>query len=98
MIIDSVLLKEKERNRMMLEEYGNILSSLPKGSIIKKNGGYFYLKYRENGKVIDKYIGKDDEKIKELSYKIEQRKHIEKMIVELKNEEKRISKMMGVNK
>ena len=60
-----------------------LLSTLPKGSIVKKkiNGDfYYYLKYRKGKKIVDEYLGKEFPQ--ELSDKLDERKKLE---VELKN-------------
>ena len=49
----------------------------------------YYLKYREAGKVCDKYIGKDPQKVSELKEQLEQRKHYEKMLASLRQEQRR---------
>lgn len=95
MIIDIVLNNEKKRNLQMIEQYESLLLTLPKGSLICKKNGYYYLKYRDGNMVCDKYIGKDGEAVKELQEKLAYRKHCEKMLSELKTERKKILKMVG---
>ena len=96
--IDIVLEKEKKRNEAMLSEYKKRLSELPKGSLFvrKINGSeYCYLRYREGEKVILKYMGTIS-KIDEIQSKIEERKHLEKLIGMLIKENKRILKMEAI--
>lgn len=60
------------------------IKSLPQGSIGKKkikNNEYFYLRYNENGKRIEKYL--DSVLVPEYKEKIEQRKKLEKELKEL---------------
>ncbi|MCR4660408.1 MAG: hypothetical protein K5765_00195 [Clostridia bacterium] len=95
MIINAVINKEEERNLMMINEYSHIIETLPRGSVIKKKSGYYYLKYRDNGKVVDEYIGKDLEFIAKIKSQIEYRKHCEKMLKELNKERKKIVKIMS---
>ena len=71
-----------------------MISELPKGSLICRKNEYFYLKYRKNGKVCDDYIGKDKEKISQIKEQLEQRKHYEKMLTVLKQEQKVINKIL----
>ncbi len=52
------------------------------------------MKYRKNGKVCDDYIGKDKEKVLKIKEQLEQRKHYEKMLSALKQEQKVISKIL----
>lgn len=94
MLISSVIKNEAARNRQMISDYEELVSSLPKGSIICRKGEYYYLKYRENGKVCDKYIGKGAESVAEIKSQLEQRKHCEKMLSALRAEQKTISKIM----
>lgn len=95
MLIGSVIKNEAIRNEQMIAEYEKLLSDLPRGSIICRKNEYYYLKYRENGKVCDKYIGKDPATVSDVREKLEQRKHYEKMLSALKTEQKTISKIMG---
>lgn len=63
MLIDSVVQKEAVRNEQMILQYESLIEALPKGSIACRKNGYYYLRYRENGKLYDKYIGKDTETV-----------------------------------
>ena len=58
MLINTVLHNEADRNAHMLNEYRNLLAQLPKGSLICRKD-YYYLKYRENGKVCRNRRGAD---------------------------------------
>lgn len=75
----------------LLEEY----NSLPKkGYIAEKtiNGKkYFYLQYLENGKVISKYIKKDE--LEAVRKQIERRKELEKEIKKAQESAKNLSKL-----
>lgn len=94
MLINAVIKTEAERNERMIREYESLLSKLPKGSLICRKAGYYYLKYRENGKVFDKYIGKDAAVVEDLRRKLQLRNHYAEMLSVLKNEQKAIRKMM----
>lgn len=94
MIINSVVKNEALRNSKMIQQYEQLISSLPKGSLICRKNEYYYLKYRKNGKVCDDYVGKDKEKISAIKKQLEQRKHYEKMLSELKRERKIINKIL----
>lgn len=59
MLIKSVIQNEAIRNEQMILEYEVLLSELPKSSLICRKNEYYYLKYREKGKVCEKYIGKE---------------------------------------
>lgn len=90
MFIHSVIQNEALRNEQMILEYEARLSELPKGSLICRKNEYYYLKYRENGKVCEKYIGKESSTTEEIREKIELRRHYMKMLSKLKREQKTI--------
>ncbi len=94
MIINSVIKNEALRNDAMIKQYKKLISDLPKGSLICRKNEYYYLKYRKNGKVCDDYLGKDKEMISQIKEQLEQRKHYEKMLYALKQEQKVINKML----
>ena len=94
MIINSVVKNEALRNGEMIQQYEELISKLPKGSLIGRKNEYCYLKYRKNGKVCDDYIGKDRERIFQIKEQLEQRKHYEKMLSVLRREQKVINKIL----
>ena len=94
MLICSVIKNEAERNEQMIKEYERLISSLPKGSLICRESGYYYLKYRENGKLYDQYIGKDKENVSDLKQKLELRQHYKRMLIALKQEQRTICKLL----
>lgn len=94
MIINSVVRNEALRNNEMIQQYEKLISNLPKGSLICRKNEYYYLKYRKNGKVCDDYVGKDKERISAIKEQLEQRKHYEKMLSALKQEQKVINKIL----
>lgn len=70
-----------------IKELENKLNNLPKGSINKKvikGKTYYYYRYNENGKRIEKYI--DSHSVSELKDKIELRKSITKELKKLKRD------------
>ncbi|MBQ8293213.1 MAG: hypothetical protein IJX78_05385 [Bacilli bacterium] len=80
----------------MIEEYTKELNELPKGSITKKylkNNYYYYLTYRNNSKVITKYLGKDNENIIKVKEQLLRRKQIEHILKKLNEEKNKINKM-----
>jgi len=97
-VIRGVLEEELERNERMKNRYLLELKKLPKGSIVLRKLGnqeYYYLNYRENKKVIAKYIGKKEvTDIKELQDGINKRKHLQEVIKNLKQEENEIKKAL----
>lgn len=90
MLINSVIQTEAARNEQMISEYEALLEELPKGSLICRRKEYYYLKYRENGKVCEKYIGKEGAATAAMREKIELRRHYTKMLSALKQEQKAI--------
>jgi effector-binding domain-containing protein len=61
MVIKSILREELENSLRMKKRYEQELAKLPKGSLVKraiKGHDYYYLVYRENGKVKCVYKGK----------------------------------------
>ena len=94
MLICSVIKREAVRNNLMIEEYERLLLELPKGSLICRKNEYYYLKYRKDGKLYDEYIGKNPDAIAKIKEQLNQRKHYEEMLSELKQEQKAISKIM----
>ncbi|NLZ90937.1 MAG: hypothetical protein GX918_03350 [Clostridiales bacterium] len=88
-IIKNVLMEEFERLERMEKSYRDKVNKLPKGALIVKNINnrqYNYLVYRENQKVIQKYLKLSDKEIEELKKKIEQRRKFEKILREIKKD------------
>jgi len=84
----------------MQQEYETKIEQLPKGKMITKKIGnheYYYLKYRDGKKTVTDYIGRDKKKIEEVMNQIKKRKHFEKMLLELKEENKLIYRVAGGN-
>ena len=79
----------KSINELLLE-----LESLPKGYISKKiihEKEYFYLQYKENGKIVSKYIKAND--LPSLEEQLNRRKEIEKEIQVLLKKEKNLNSL-----
>lgn len=94
MLIGTVVQNEALRNKQMILEYEALLDKLPKGSLICRKNEYYYLKYRENGKLHDKYIGKDADVVADIKSELELRKHYKEMLAALKQEQKAIHKIL----
>lgn len=95
-MIETVLKKERQRNEILLGIYEEELSKLPKGKIIPKiqNGRtYFYLRFRSREKVCTSYLGKDKNTLAETEEKLNRRKVVEKLVKELKAENRKIAKL-----
>lgn len=94
MLIQSVVQNEAERNKNMIRQYEALIKELPRGSLICRKKEYYYLKYRESGKLYDEYIGKDPEVIADIRNKLERRKHYTEMLSALKQEQKAIQRIL----
>jgi len=95
----NVLKKEQIRNQRMINEYIKELDLLPKGKIVPKSikgNIYYYLYYREGKKVISKYVGKNEDSLKNVREQLERRNQIEMMIKMLKEEQIKIKKLEGL--
>jgi hypothetical protein len=94
-VIRHILHEELDRLQSLAQDYKRKIEELPKGSLSRKfrNGrAYIYLAYREKGKVLFKYIGKESSEAaknaklnhdKRLGY-IKNLRQIEKDIKELR--------------
>jgi len=96
MLIQRIVQSEAERNENMIRQYEALIEELPRGSLICRKREYYYLKYREDGKIQDKYIGKDPDVVADLRAKLEQRRHYIQMLTALKQEQKTIQKILEV--
>jgi len=91
--------REVMRMTALKQNYEDQLSSLPKGTIRKKerNGRiYFYLAYRADGKVVSKYIGNDESALDDLRERLERRKNIEALLKSIKSELRLMSRALEV--
>lgn len=94
MLIESVIQKEAQRNLQMIQQYENLIAQLPKGSLICRKREYYYLKYRQDGKLCDEYIGKDPQTVARIREQLQMRKHYMDMLSALKQEQKKIQKVL----
>lgn len=95
MILD-LLVAESQKNLLLQRELKNKISVLPKGTVKErrvKDKTYYYLAYREKGKVINKYIGDDSLKAEIISKLVEERKAYENQLRELQKDWKIYSKV-----
>lgn len=95
-LIINTVMQEKQRIDYMIEKYNEALLTLPKGSLSERRVGtktYYYLKYREDGKVVSKYIPAD--RADEIRDAIERRRHTETMLASLKKEKELAEKILG---
>lgn len=88
MILD-LLITESQRNLQIQKELKNKIKQLPKGTVKTRRVNdktYYYLAYRENRKVINKYIGGDMKDAEALAKLIEERKAYENQLKELQKD------------
>ena len=97
-ILNSVLNEELDRLNKLKKNYEKQITKLPKGSLIKKNikgNIYYYLNYRQEKKKIFKYIGKlPGKEFENLLDKIEERRKLEKLNKQVKEDIKKLEKMI----
>ena len=95
-IIKNVLFEELERNQEMQKSYKEQIDTLPKGKIILKrikNREYYYLLYRDNGKVKTDYLGPEGKfNPDEIQKNIDKRRYFQETLSKLQQEEKEIRK------
>ena len=95
MILD-LLVAESQKNLLLQRELKNKINVLPKGTVKErrvKDKTYYYLAYRENEKVVNKYIGDDSVEAEKLSKFVEERKAYEKQLKELQQDWKIYNKV-----
>lgn len=93
-MIRIMLKDEYARTLRMIESYRDELQKYPIGSpVIRKHNdnSYMYLAYRDNKKVINKYIGNiNSEKVKKLEKDLIKRKYLSDVLDKLEFEKKEI--------
>lgn len=85
----NLLIAESQKNLLLQRELKTNISSLPKGTIKArkvKDKTYYYFAYRENRKVVNKYIGNDSIEAEKLSQLVEKRKAYEKQLKDLQKD------------
>ena len=88
--IKSVLAEELKNSSRMLKKYQQALAAIPKGSLVPKKikgGTFYYLAYRDGGKVRFDYKGKLSEKqVAEFKSVAEQKAKYRDLISKLKEQ------------
>ena len=101
-VIQSVLKEELANSLAMQKSYQRELAKLPKGSLVKKNikgHVYYYLVYRDNGKVRFDYKGKPSEQeIIKYHQAKEYRAKYRKMLSEVKQQIKYLRRILHAKK
>ena len=94
----SSLKDDLDRVRRNMEAYQRRILEYPQGSLMVrtiKGHDYIYLKYRKNGKVVQEYVSTfDQDKYNQLDAQISQRKHLQKELKDLAEEEKEMKKAL----
>jgi hypothetical protein len=88
-VIFDLLVAESRKNLQLQRELENNISRLPRGSIKERKvkvKTYYYLAYRENNKVINKYIGVEPLEAKKLSRLILERKAFKNQLKQLQKD------------
>ena len=102
-VISGMLRDELKRCQEMLDSLKKSVSGLPKGVINKRNKqykskiySYYYLKYRNGGKVINKHI--PNKEVQEILKNLEHRKKYEKEIQSYKKKILYLNKILNADK
>ena len=102
-VISGMLSDELKRCQEMLDSLEKFLSGLPKGVVSERKKrykdreySYFYLKYREGEKVINKHIPNKD--VQELLKKLDLRKKYEKEVRSYKKKIEYLSRILAGGK
>ena len=97
-IVEDMLIEERARNLEMQRAFQEEITQLPRGSLVVqgiRGNNYCYLKYRENGKVVSKYIGRAEDCQAELEQKIVRRRSLEESLRRIKRELNMIRRAVG---
>ena len=97
-IIRDTLVEELARNERSQLVYTQEIERLPKGSLtvrMRRGLPYCYLKYREEGKVVTKYVGPEKLVGETLSREIDKRKSLQAALRRLKREHDFIVRALG---
>lgn len=82
-------MRELKSMTALRDAYEKQLAGLPKGSLqMKERGGkrYYYLVYRNKGKIVSEYAGNDEAVIADLREQLERRKGVENLLKGIKKE------------
>lgn len=94
-VLDIVLSEEYNRLSRKIHIIEKEMKSLPKGYISKKkikNHSYYYLQYRENNKIVSKYIKQSE--VEAYQVLIDERKSLELNLKELQKNKKKLEKVL----
>lgn len=91
----NVLREEYDRSKRIVKSIDKELSKLPLGYISKKRIGghiYFYIQYKEKGKIVSKFVNKND--AIEYDKKVSHRRELLKNKKELLLDQKKIERVL----
>ena len=101
-IFNGIIEEELNRLKSLKRQYEHELSSYIKGCLVKKNIKghiYYYLNYRDNKKKVFKYLGKlNEDEVSDIEKKIEKRRNIKKLYIQVKKNVKRFEKISNGKK
>lgn len=88
-VLNGIIKEELGRLKSLKISYEQKLRNFQKGSLIKKEIKghiYYYLNYRDNKKNVFKYLGKlGKDEISQIENKIEERRKLQKLCIQVKN-------------
>ncbi len=97
-IVTNILKDEYERLKRLEAQYLQQLKTFPKGAISKRQRSgtfYLYLIFRENKKVITRYVGKfDSNKAKKVIRQVEERKKVEEKLKKVQADLKELKRSL----
>ena len=94
-VISDMLYEEHNRLSRAIDSFENVITELPKGTIIWKNiknRSYPYLQWREGTKVKSRYI--KEKELAQVQDNVEQRKEYERNIKGMKDTRSEIERML----
>jgi len=97
LLLEEIVLQERQRIERMMRSYEEELTTLPKGTLVKKkirNNIYFYLQYRDGKKMLSQYVGKAENRILEVQQQLERKKQVEAILNKLHDELELANKML----
>ena len=97
-LVKGVLQEELERSRSLKEKYEKKLGEYPPGYLLgRKVRGkvYYYLSYRENGRIRQKYLGPlSGDEVKEYEGRIKDKNALRRQLAEVKANIKYLGRLL----
>lgn len=95
-VLEEMLLEEYERSHRLIAAYQDDIAGLPRGSVGQKHVDgrtYYYLQYRDNGKVKSTYVRKADVEL--VIAAVNRRRELESSIREQERGIRQIERALG---